>query len=75
MTVYRYCREGGHHGPVDPKGVILSDGTWIDATYVILASGSPYPYLAKMRTDDSAAVLGELASTRSQLAGLVPASS
>lgn len=53
---------------VDPEGVSVSDGTRIDAAYVVLASGSSYPYPAKMRTDDSAAALSELASTRRQLA-------
>lgn len=52
----------------DPTGVTMATGARIDADYLVLASGSSYPYPAKMDLDTSAHALAKLTSTRSQLA-------
>jgi len=52
---------------VDPAGVTTSDGTRIEADYIVLASGSAYPYPAKMDLDDTAAALARQAVTRAEL--------
>jgi NADH dehydrogenase FAD-containing subunit len=54
---------------VDPKGVTLADGTRIDADYLVLATGSRYPFPAKADTDEAAEALGRLRETHEELAG------
>lgn len=54
---------------VDPEGVTLASGTRLDADYIVLASGSRYPYPAKMDTDDHREALGRLRDTHTELAG------
>jgi NADH dehydrogenase FAD-containing subunit len=53
---------------VDSRGATTAGGQRIDADYVVLASGSAYPYPAKMDVDDTAAALQKQAATREQLA-------
>ncbi|SEG87410.1 NADH dehydrogenase, FAD-containing subunit [Actinacidiphila yanglinensis] len=53
---------------VDERGVTTAGGTRLDADYVVLATGSSYPYPAKPETDDSAAARERHAETRSALA-------
>ncbi|GIG64688.1 NAD(P)/FAD-dependent oxidoreductase [Phytomonospora endophytica] len=53
---------------VDPQGVTLASGTRLDADYIVLASGSRYPYPAKMDTDDHHEALGRLRHTHGELA-------
>jgi apoptosis-inducing factor 2 len=52
---------------VDPDGVTLGSGDRITGDYVVLASGSRYPYPAKMDVDDSAVAKTKLADTRAAL--------
>jgi apoptosis-inducing factor 2 len=52
----------------DPAGVTTAGGTRIDADYLVLASGSAYPFPAKMDLDDSARAQAEQAVTRESLA-------
>ncbi|CAL9474278.1 NAD(P)/FAD-dependent oxidoreductase [Streptomyces sp. enrichment culture] len=54
---------------VDPQGVTLADGTRIDADYLVLATGSRYPFPAKADSDDTAEALGRLRETHEELAG------
>ncbi|MFF0587559.1 NAD(P)/FAD-dependent oxidoreductase [Streptomyces sp. NPDC003781] len=53
---------------VDASGVTTADGTRIDADYVVLATGSSYPYPAKPDTEDTAAAVLRHADTRAELA-------
>ncbi|MGH3720772.1 MAG: FAD-dependent oxidoreductase [Pseudonocardiaceae bacterium] len=53
---------------VDSRGVTTAGGQRIEADYVVLASGSSYPYPAKMDVDDTAEALVKQAMTREQLA-------
>ncbi|KND23650.1 NAD(P)/FAD-dependent oxidoreductase [Streptomyces acidiscabies] len=53
---------------VDASGVTTADGTRIDADYVVLATGSSYPYPAKPDTEDSADSVLRHADTRAELA-------
>jgi apoptosis-inducing factor 2 len=53
---------------VDSQGATTAGGQRIDADYVVLASGSSYPYPAKMDVDDTAEALTKQAVTREQLA-------
>ncbi|MET8829855.1 FAD-dependent oxidoreductase [Streptomyces sp. NPDC004610] len=53
---------------VDPSGVTTAGGTVIDAQYVVLATGSSYPYPAKPDIDDSAQSQLRHAHTRAELA-------
>src|ERR1043165_9057715 len=41
-----------HVATAAPEGVTLAGGERLDADYIVLASGSRYPYPAKMDTDD-----------------------
>jgi NADH dehydrogenase FAD-containing subunit len=52
---------------VDSRGTTTAGGQRIDADYVVLASGSAYPYPAKMDVDDTAEALTKQAVTREQL--------
>ncbi|NUU25691.1 MAG: FAD-dependent oxidoreductase [Streptomycetaceae bacterium] len=54
---------------VDAGGVTLESGRRVDADYVVLASGSGYPYPAKMDTDSSREALERLRATHKELAG------
>jgi apoptosis-inducing factor 2 len=53
---------------VDSQGATTAGGQRISADYVVLASGSSYPYPAKMDVDDTAEALAKQAVTREQLA-------
>ncbi|MFD0683996.1 FAD-dependent oxidoreductase [Actinomadura fibrosa] len=53
----------------DPDGVVLASGERIDADYLVLASGSSYPFPAKMDTDATAEALDRLRSAHKELAG------
>ncbi|MHA6759456.1 NAD(P)/FAD-dependent oxidoreductase [Streptacidiphilus sp. PAMC 29251] len=53
---------------VDAGGVTTADGTRVAADFVVLASGSSYPYPAKLDTDSTAEALARQAGTRAELA-------
>jgi NADH dehydrogenase FAD-containing subunit len=53
---------------VDPDGVTLASGERIAADYVVLATGSGYPYPAKTDTDSSTEALDRLRATHKELA-------
>ncbi|MFE1438124.1 NAD(P)/FAD-dependent oxidoreductase [Streptomyces sp. NPDC058739] len=53
----------------DPAGVTLADGTRIDADYLVLATGSRYPFPARAEQDDAVEALGRLRETHEELAG------
>lgn len=53
---------------INSQGATTAGGQRIDADYVVLASGSSYPFPAKMDVDDTAEALTKLAATREQLA-------
>ncbi|MGQ4511111.1 FAD-dependent oxidoreductase [Streptomyces sp. DW26H14] len=53
---------------VDAHGVTTSGGERVEADYIVLASGSSYPYPAKLDVDDTAAARARQAVTRGQLA-------
>ncbi|MEU1433713.1 FAD-dependent oxidoreductase [Streptomyces sp. NPDC005786] len=48
-------------------GVATAGGAWIDADYVVLATGSSYPYPAKPDTEDTAESQIRHAGTRAEL--------
>lgn len=52
---------------VDPGGATLASGRRVDADHVVLATGSAYPYPAKMDTDVTAEALDRLRATRDAL--------
>ncbi|MCW2915819.1 MAG: FAD-dependent pyridine nucleotide-disulfide oxidoreductase [Actinomycetia bacterium] len=54
---------------VDPGGVTLASGERVNADYLVLASGSDYPFPAKMDTDFSGEALERLRATHAELAG------
>ncbi len=53
----------------DPRGVTLASGERIDADYLVLASGSAYPFPAKPDTDVAHEALGRIRATHGELAG------
>ncbi|MEU3609737.1 FAD-dependent oxidoreductase [Streptomyces sp. NPDC035033] len=53
---------------VDAHGVTLASGARVDADYVVVATGSAYPYPAKFDTDSSAEALARLRATHGELA-------
>ncbi|MFF0425646.1 MULTISPECIES: NAD(P)/FAD-dependent oxidoreductase [unclassified Streptomyces] len=53
---------------VDAGGVTTADGTRVDADYVVLATGSSYPYPAKPDSEDSVDSILRHAGTRAELA-------
>lgn len=53
---------------VDARGVTLASGARVDADYVVVATGSAYPYPAKFDTDSSAEALDRLRATHEELA-------
>ncbi|HEU5156774.1 MAG TPA: FAD-dependent oxidoreductase [Streptosporangiaceae bacterium] len=52
---------------VDSDGVTLGSGDRVTGDYIVLATGSTYPYPAKMDVDDSAAAKAKLHETREAL--------
>ncbi|MCO5993326.1 NAD(P)/FAD-dependent oxidoreductase [Actinoallomurus rhizosphaericola] len=54
---------------VDPEGVTLASGGHVAADYLVLASGSGYPYPAKTETDSADEALDRLRVTHKELAG------
>ncbi|GAA4070389.1 FAD-dependent oxidoreductase [Actinomadura miaoliensis] len=54
---------------VDPGGVTLASGGRVDADFVVLASGSGYPFPAKMDSDSSDEGLARLRAAHDELAG------
>jgi NADH dehydrogenase FAD-containing subunit len=52
---------------VDPDGVTLGSGDRVTGDYIVLATGSSYPYPAKMDVDDSTAAKARLRDTRAAL--------
>ncbi|MEU7583875.1 FAD-dependent oxidoreductase [Streptomyces sp. NPDC041068] len=54
---------------VDSDGVTLASGGRVDADYLVLATGSGYPYPAKTDTDVAAEALGRLRATHEELSG------
>jgi NADH dehydrogenase FAD-containing subunit len=53
---------------VDADAVTLGSGERITADYIVLASGSAYPFPAKMDVNDSATARTKIANTRAELA-------
>ncbi|MFF2021621.1 FAD-dependent oxidoreductase [Streptomyces sp. NPDC058171] len=53
---------------VEPGRVALASGTTLDADYLVLATGSGYPFPAKSDLDDSSATLAKFGATRARLA-------
>jgi NADH dehydrogenase FAD-containing subunit len=53
---------------VEAGAVTIGSGERIPADYIVLASGSSYPFPAKMDVDDSASAKTKIATTRSELA-------
>jgi NADH dehydrogenase FAD-containing subunit len=54
---------------VDPGGVTLASGERVDADYLVLATGSDYPYPFKTGTDLTGAARERLLATHQELAG------
>lgn len=54
---------------VDESGVTLASGGRVEADYIVLATGSGYPYPAKTRADSAADAVAELKATHADLAG------
>jgi apoptosis-inducing factor 2 len=54
---------------VDAQGVTLASGGRVEADYIVLASGSGYPYPAKTRTDSTEEALAHFKETQAELAG------
>lgn len=52
---------------VDPNTVTVGSGERLPADYIVLASGSSYPFPAKMDEHDSATAKAKIATTRSEL--------
>lgn len=53
---------------VDADAVTVGSGERISADYIVLASGSSYPFPAKMDIHDSATAKAKIATTRAELA-------
>jgi NADH dehydrogenase FAD-containing subunit len=66
-------KNGGHRreyaAAVDPKGVTLASGERVEADYIVLATGSGYPYPAKTRTDSTVEAIAHFKETHAELAG------
>jgi apoptosis-inducing factor 2 len=54
---------------VDERGVTLASGRRVEADYIVLATGSGYPYPAKTRTDRAAEAVAHFKATHAELAG------
>nr|WSX79093.1 FAD-dependent oxidoreductase [Streptomyces sp. NBC_00899] len=59
----------GRAAGVDAGGVTLADGRRVEADYVVLATGSDYPFPAKADTDDAADALDQLRAAHKELSG------
>ncbi|WP_067450620.1 NAD(P)/FAD-dependent oxidoreductase [Actinomadura macra] len=59
----------GRATSVDSGGVTLASGDRVDADYLVLASGSSYPFPAKMDTDVADQALERLRAASKELAG------
>ncbi|KAA2253812.1 FAD-dependent oxidoreductase [Solihabitans fulvus] len=53
---------------VDPGGVTLASGERVDADYLVLASGSGYPFPAKPDTDSASEALARIRAAHAELA-------
>ncbi|AJT41198.1 NAD(P)/FAD-dependent oxidoreductase [Psychromicrobium lacuslunae] len=53
---------------VDPGGVSLASGDRVEADYIVLATGSSYPYPANPSSDQTAAALTDFQATHQALA-------
>lgn len=53
---------------VTPDGVELGSGAWLASDFIVLATGSTYPFPAKLDVDDSAAAKERLRTAHEQLA-------
>jgi NADH dehydrogenase FAD-containing subunit len=66
-------KNGGHireyAEAVDPQGVTLASGERVEADFIVLATGSGYPYPAKTRTDSTAEAIAHFKETHGELAG------
>lgn len=54
---------------VDAEGVTLASGERVEADYIVIATGSGYPYPAKTRADSTAEALAHFKETHADLAG------
>ncbi|MFG3342888.1 NAD(P)/FAD-dependent oxidoreductase [Glycomyces sp. NPDC048151] len=63
----RHVRE--YASGVDERGVTLASGERVEADYIVLATGSGYPYPAKTRTDSTEEALAHFKETHAELAG------
>jgi NADH dehydrogenase FAD-containing subunit len=54
---------------VDARGVTLASGERVEADYIVLATGSGYPYPAKTRTDATAEAVAHFKESHAELAG------
>lgn len=54
---------------VDERGVTLASGERVEADFIVLATGSGYPYPAKTRTDSTEEALAHFKETHAELAG------
>ncbi|GAA2259997.1 FAD-dependent oxidoreductase [Glycomyces scopariae] len=54
---------------VDAGGVALASGARVEADYIVLATGSGYPYPAKTRTDAAAEAIVHFKESHAELAG------
>ncbi|MQM25940.1 NAD(P)/FAD-dependent oxidoreductase [Glycomyces albidus] len=54
---------------VDARGVTLASGERVEADYIVLATGSGYPYPAKTRTDSTAEAVAHFKESHAELAG------
>jgi apoptosis-inducing factor 2 len=57
----------GRAAAVDPEGATLASGERIDADYLVLASGSGYPFPAKWETDSTSRALARLRAVHAEL--------
>jgi NADH dehydrogenase FAD-containing subunit len=53
---------------VDADGVALASGGRVEADYIVLATGSGYPYPAKTRTDSAGEAVAHFKATHAELA-------
>ncbi|MDT0445338.1 FAD-dependent oxidoreductase [Streptomyces johnsoniae] len=66
LTRGRVIRDKAMH--VDATSVTLESGTRIDADYIVLATGSTFPFPAKVDTEDSTTAKNRYHATREALA-------
>lgn len=66
LTRGRFVRDAA--AAVEPGGVTLASGERIEADYIVLATGSSYPFPAKIDVLDSGAAATKLRTTREALA-------